>query len=49
MTVQPARTRTIPIIALTAWAMGGHVEGARRAGCEWVLIKPCLPAEFGGS
>jgi CheY-like chemotaxis protein len=41
-----ARTKTIPVIAVTAWAMGGHVERARRAGCDSVLIKPCLPAEL---
>ena len=38
-----AETQHIPIIAVTAWAMGGAVERARRAGCEAVLIKPCLP------
>jgi two-component system cell cycle response regulator DivK len=41
-----ARTQAIPIIAITAWAMGGHVERARRAGCDSVLIKPCPPAEL---
>lgn len=40
------RTRSIPIIAVTAWAFGGHVERARRAGCDSVLIKPCLPKEL---
>ena len=40
------RTRAIPVIAVTAWAMGGHVERARRAGCDSVLIKPCLPDEL---
>jgi len=38
-----ARTRHIPVVALTAWAMGGHVERARAAGCDAVLIKPTLP------
>jgi hypothetical protein len=33
-------------IAVTAWAIGGHVERARQAGCDSVLIKPCLPAEL---
>lgn len=41
-----ARTRSIPIIAVTAWAIGGHVDRARSAGCDSVLIKPCLPAEL---
>jgi two-component system, cell cycle response regulator DivK len=40
------RTRAIPVIAVTAWAIGGHVERARRAGCDSVLIKPCLPEEL---
>jgi len=40
------RTKAIPIIAITAWAMGGHVERAHRAGCDSVLIKPCLPEEL---
>ena len=37
------RTRGIPVIAVTAWSVGGHVERARRAGCDAVLLKPCLP------
>jgi CheY-like chemotaxis protein len=41
-----ASTRRIPVIAVTAWAIGGHVERARRAGCDSVLIKPCLPADL---
>ena len=40
------RTRKIPVIAVTAWAMGGHVERAREAGCDSVLIKPCLPEDL---
>ncbi|HYM21666.1 MAG TPA: response regulator [Vicinamibacterales bacterium] len=38
-----ARTETIPIIAVTGWAIREEVERARRAGCDSVLIKPCLP------
>lgn len=41
-----ARTKAIPVIAVTAWAIGGHANRARRAGCDSVLIKPCLPAEL---
>lgn len=41
-----ARTRMIPVIAVTAWASRVDVERARQAGCDSVLIKPCLPAEL---
>lgn len=40
------RTREIPVIAVTAWAMSGHIERAKKAGCDSVLIKPCLPEEL---
>src|SRR5207245_1051891 len=36
-------TKSIPIIAVTAWDMGDCVETARLAGCDLVLVKPCLP------
>jgi CheY-like chemotaxis protein len=36
-------TREIPIIALTGHALEGHSQGAREAGCEGFLAKPCLP------
>ena len=36
-------TRGIPVLVVTAWAMGGHVERAKRAGCDAVLLKPCAP------
>lgn len=38
-----AATRSIPVIALTGHALAGHEEGARRAGCDAFLAKPCLP------
>jgi two-component system cell cycle response regulator DivK len=38
-----ARTKNIPVIAVTAWAVGGHLERARKAGCDSVFVKPCLP------
>lgn len=38
-----ADTKDIPVIAVTAWAMGGHIERARKAGCDAVLPKPCSP------
>lgn len=37
------RTRHIPIVALTGHALAGHAEGARQAGCDSFLPKPCLP------
>ena len=39
-------TRHIPVIAVTAWAMGGHVERALHAGCDLVLLKPCSPSDL---
>ena len=38
-----ARTKDIPVIALTGHALAGHSEGARDAGCDSFLTKPCLP------
>jgi len=37
------RTRNIPIVALTGHALAGHAEGARQAGCDSFVTKPCLP------
>jgi CheY-like chemotaxis protein len=37
------RTRHIPIVALTGHALAGHAEGARDAGCDAFVTKPCLP------
>jgi two-component system cell cycle response regulator DivK len=37
------RTRHIPIVALTGHALAGHAEGARQAGCDSFVTKPCLP------
>jgi CheY-like chemotaxis protein len=37
------RTRHIPIVALTGHALAGHAEGARAAGCDAFVTKPCLP------
>jgi two-component system cell cycle response regulator DivK len=37
------RTRHIPIVALTGHALAGHAEGARDAGCDSFVTKPCLP------
>jgi CheY-like chemotaxis protein len=38
-----ARTKQIPVIALTGHALAGHSQGAREAGCDAFLTKPCLP------
>ena|ERR1017187_78858 len=37
------RTKHIPIIALTGHAFPVHTGGARAAGCDALLIKPCFP------
>ncbi|MDQ3212139.1 MAG: response regulator [Acidobacteriota bacterium] len=38
-----ARTRHIPIVALTGHALAHYAEGAREAGCDAFVTKPCLP------
>jgi CheY-like chemotaxis protein len=40
------RTRGIPIIALTGHALGRHSEGAKDAGCDGFITKPCLPEDL---
>src|SRR5262245_9934549 len=40
------RTRDIPIVALTGHALAGHAEGARAAGCDSFVTKPCLPDQL---
>jgi CheY-like chemotaxis protein len=37
------RTRGIPVVALTGHALAGHADGARQAGCDAFVTKPCLP------
>jgi two-component system cell cycle response regulator DivK len=37
------RTRHIPVVALTGHALPGHSDGAREAGCDAFVTKPCLP------
>jgi two-component system, cell cycle response regulator DivK len=40
------RTAQILVVALTGHALAGHQEGARRAGCDSFVTKPCLPDEL---
>lgn len=40
------RTRHIPIVALTGHALAGHADGARDAGCDAFVTKPCLPDDL---
>jgi CheY-like chemotaxis protein len=36
-------TQHILVVALTGHALAGHAEGARQAGCDAFVTKPCLP------
>jgi CheY-like chemotaxis protein len=38
-----ARTKSIPIVALTGHALAGHADSALKAGCDAFVTKPCLP------
>ena len=40
------RTRSIPVVALTAHALASAHEKAREAGCDAVVTKPCLPKDL---
>jgi len=40
------RTASIPIVALTGHALAGISEGAKRAGCDAFVTKPCLPEDL---
>lgn len=39
-------TRHIPIVALTGHALAGASDGARKAGCDSFVTKPCLPDDL---
>jgi two-component system cell cycle response regulator DivK len=41
-----SRTAAIPVVALTGHALAGVSEGARSAGCEACVTKPCLPEDL---
>ena len=40
------RTARIPVVALTGHALVGISDGARRAGCDAFVSKPCLPEDL---
>jgi CheY-like chemotaxis protein len=40
------RTQRIPVVALTGHALAGHSKGAKEAGCDAFITKPCLPDEL---
>jgi two-component system, cell cycle response regulator DivK len=40
------RTSAIPVVGLTGQALAGTSEGARAAGCDGFVIKPCLPEDL---
>jgi len=39
-------TADIPIVALTGHALAGILEGAKNAGCDAFVTKPCLPEDL---
>ena len=41
-----AKTQHIPVVALTGHALKGHLLGAKEAGCDAFLAKPCTPEEL---
>src|SRR5262249_29057307 len=40
------RTAPIPVVALTGHALAGISEGAKKAGCDAFVTKPCLPEDL---
>jgi two-component system cell cycle response regulator DivK len=40
------RTAAIPVVALTGHAVAGISEGAKKAGCDAFVTKPCLPEDL---
>jgi two-component system, cell cycle response regulator DivK len=40
------RTAAIPVVALTGHALAGISEGAKNAGCDAFVTKPCLPEDL---
>ncbi len=41
-----SRTADIPVVALTGHALAGISEGAKQAGCDAFVTKPCLPEDL---
>lgn len=41
-----ARTAQIPVVALTGHALAGISDGAKQAGCDAFVTKPCLPEDL---
>jgi len=41
-----ARTASIPVVALTGHALAGISDGAKQAGCDAFVTKPCLPEDL---
>jgi two-component system cell cycle response regulator DivK len=41
-----ARTRAIPVVAVTGHAFTGSEKSAHDAGCDGYISKPCLPADL---
>jgi CheY-like chemotaxis protein len=40
------RTAGIPVVALTGHALAGISDGAKQAGCDAFVTKPCLPEDL---
>jgi CheY-like chemotaxis protein len=40
------RTASIPVVALTGHALAGISHGAKAAGCDAFITKPCLPEDL---
>jgi CheY-like chemotaxis protein len=43
---QDPKTRNILVLALTGHALEGASQGAKEAGCDAFLTKPCLPEDL---
>jgi len=41
-----SKTADIPVVALTGHALAGISEGAKKAGCDAFVTKPCLPEDL---